>query len=78
MKKSFLLIALLTGTILSAQAQNNDISKDVETDEVVVTGTRNSTDIRHLPMTTSLRSLRAPGSRCCPLPGARRARSRFG
>ena len=36
---------------MSAQAQNADISKDVETDEVVVTGTRNSTDIRHLPMT---------------------------
>ena len=44
-------MALLAGTILSAKAQNNDISKDVETDEVVVTGTRNSTDIRHLPMT---------------------------
>ena len=51
MKKQVLLMALLAGTILSAKAQNNDISKDVETDEVVVTGTRNSTDIRHLPMT---------------------------
>ena len=51
MKKILLFSALFTGTLMSAQAQNADISKDVETDEVVVTGTRNSTDIRHLPMT---------------------------
>ena len=51
MKKLFLLGTLLTGICMSVQAQNTDISKDVETDEVVVTGTRNSTDIRHLPMT---------------------------
>jgi iron complex outermembrane receptor protein len=51
MKYLFVLCVILTGTFMSAQAQNADISKDVETDEVVVTGTRNSTDIRHLPMT---------------------------
>jgi len=51
MKRNYVLLALLAGTIMSAQAQNGDISKEVETDEVVVTGTRNSTDIRHLPMT---------------------------
>ena len=50
MKKQVLL-ALLTGCVLSTYAQNNEISKEVETDEVVVTGTRNGTDIRHLPMT---------------------------
>ena len=49
-------MALLAGTFMSAQAQNADISKDVETDEVVVTGTRNSTDIRHLPMTITTSS----------------------
>ena len=43
--------ALLAGVCMSVQAQNSDVSKEVETDEVVVTGTRNSTDIRHLPMT---------------------------
>ncbi len=51
MKKNLLLIALLAGGIMPMQAQNADISKEVETDEVVVTGTRNGTDIRHLPMT---------------------------
>ena len=51
MKKQILLGALLTGICISVQAQNSDISKDVETDEVVVTGTRNKSDIRHLPMT---------------------------
>ena len=51
MKKQVLLSSLLAGFYLLAQAQNGDISKDVETDEVVVTGTRNKSDIRHLPMT---------------------------
>ena len=51
MKKQVLLSSLLAGFCLLAQAQNGDISKDVETDEVVVTGTRNKSDIRHLPMT---------------------------
>lgn len=51
MKRQVLFFAFMAGFCVFAQAQNNDISKDVETDEVVVTGTRNSTDIRHLPMT---------------------------
>ncbi|MCR4765429.1 MAG: TonB-dependent receptor [Bacteroidaceae bacterium] len=52
MKKHLLVLcAIFTGTLLPAQAQDSNISKDVETDEVVVTGTRNGTDIRHLPMT---------------------------
>ena len=46
MKKQVLLSSLLAGFCLLAQAQNGDISKDVETDEVVVTGTRNKSDIR--------------------------------
>ena len=40
---------------VSISAQNQDISKDtLNIQEVVVTGTRNETDLRHLPMTVSV------------------------
>lgn len=37
-----------------AQTDSTHISRDYALDEVVVTGTRNETDIRHLPMTVSI------------------------
>lgn len=46
MKKHFMLLVALTVT-LSAGAQNDSITLD----NVVVTGTRNRTDVRHLPFT---------------------------
>ena len=52
MKKA-LLGLLLAGMCLCAQAQNPTEDKSITIDEVVVTGTRNETDIRHLPMTVS-------------------------
>ena len=54
MKKTTLLASLLGGLMMPAAAQNSsdkDVSRDYQTDEVVITGTRNATDIRHLPMT---------------------------
>lgn len=52
---------LLTGILLAAgvqmQAETADttsVSRNYALDEVVVTGTRNETDIRHLPMTLSV------------------------
>ncbi|WP_294590888.1 TonB-dependent receptor [uncultured Bacteroides sp.] len=51
-----LLACLLTGSALQAKAQNDTlkVSRNVNIGEVVVTGTRNETDIRHLPMTVSV------------------------
>lgn len=44
----------LTSGYLYAQADSISAVKNYTTDEVVVTGTRNETDIRHLPMTISV------------------------
>lgn len=51
--RKLLLTSLLAGLLIPAVAQNDDkdVTKDFQTDEVVVTGTRNETDIRHLPQT---------------------------
>lgn len=51
-----LLACLLTGSALQVKAQNDTlkVSRNVNIGEVVVTGTRNETDIRHLPMTVSV------------------------
>lgn len=60
MKKQILIIAcaLIVGHTLSAQNKTGTDSlsahKSLTIDEVVVTGTRNVTDIRHLPMTISV------------------------
>lgn len=54
-----LLYILLAGGLLStgslnAQTDSSRIARKYTIDEVVVTGTRNETDIRHLPMTISV------------------------
>ncbi|WP_288316144.1 TonB-dependent receptor [uncultured Mediterranea sp.] len=50
------LLALLLLTAPAARGQEDSvrIAHNLTTDEVVVTGTRNETDIRHLPMTISV------------------------
>lgn len=56
-KKGLFIICLLPTFILAQTIQRNDstqINKSYEMDEVVVTGTRSETDIRHLPMTVSV------------------------
>lgn len=51
-----LLACIFAGTALQAKADSDTtrVSRNVTTKEVVVTGTRNETDIRHLPMTVSV------------------------
>lgn len=51
-----LLACLFGGTAMQAKAESDTtrVSRNVTTKEVVVTGTRNETDIRHLPMTVSV------------------------
>lgn len=49
--KKVVLLTLLAGICLYAKAQEPEEDRTI--DEVVVTGTRNQTDIRHLPMTIS-------------------------
>ncbi len=51
---TFLIITLLSVNHLSAQTDTTGVVKKYTMDEVVVTGTRNETDIRHLPMTISV------------------------
>lgn len=54
-KLTGLLVACLLGTSLQAQQKDSlRIARNITTEEVVVTGTRNATDIRHLPMTISV------------------------
>lgn len=58
MKKQVLLV-FLVGELLSihfiqAQTDSSRIARNYTINEVVVTGTRNETDIRHLPMTISV------------------------
>ena len=50
MTKKILSIALLGLTAVVGQAQKAD---SLALQEVVVTGTRNATDVRHLPMTVT-------------------------
>lgn len=58
MKKSFLLACLLAGAGLPVAGQGAEpadtLGRSQELGEVVVTGTRNATDVRHLPMTLSV------------------------
>lgn len=49
-----LAIGLSPAGLLYAQSDSNYITRNYIIDEVVVTGTRNETDIRHLPMTISV------------------------
>ena len=57
--KKYALVALCLAGILQANAQSGNkdtlsANRPHDLDEVVVTGTRNETDIRHLPMTISI------------------------
>lgn len=56
MKKDILMAALLAATGLQARAAGitTEAADSVGLGEVVVTGTRGATDIRHLPMTVSV------------------------
>ena len=56
MKKKVLMAAMLAATSLQIQAAGDatEAADSVGLGEVVVTGTRNATDIRHLPMTISV------------------------
>lgn len=49
-----LTLLLLTAPAARGQEDSVRIARNLTTDEVVVTGTRNETDIRHLPMTISV------------------------
>ena len=49
-----LVLLLLTAPAARGQEDSVRIARNLTTDEVVVTGTRNETDIRHLPMTISI------------------------
>ena len=51
MKKSQLILAALCGCLCSQAAEPSD---SLSLGEVVVTGTRNATDVRHLPFTVSV------------------------
>lgn len=50
--RKHLLLALLMANFLSLTAEEKDDSLSLQ--EVVVTGTRNATNIRHLPMTVTV------------------------
>ena len=52
MKKKFIFV-LMSLTAMTVQAENL-IEDSLSLDEVVVTGTRNATDVRHLPMTVTV------------------------
>lgn len=58
MKKQILFTLILGGCIsmqtVQAQTDSSRVAKSYNIEEVVVTGTRNETDIRHLPMTISV------------------------
>ena len=47
-------LATMQGKAFSINEQTDSITKSLPIDEIVVTGTRNETDIRHLPMTVSV------------------------
>ena len=49
--KKIISLAIVALTVLVARAQTAD---SVSLAEVVVTGTRNATDVRHLPMTVTV------------------------
>ena len=57
-KRLFLFIisslAIMQGWAFSTSEQTDSITKSLPIDEIVVTGTRYATDIRHLPMTVSV------------------------
>lgn len=61
MKKERFVLAFFTGCLISAvslQAQtgkdSTKVARSYAINEVVVTGTRSETDVRHLPMTVSV------------------------
>lgn len=58
MKKNVLFTFLISSLLLSipsiAQTDSSHIARRYSLEEVVITGTRNETDIRHLPMTVSV------------------------
>ena len=54
LKEGLFAFLLLTTSAAQGQEDTTRIARNLTTDEVVVTGTRNETDIRHLPMTISV------------------------
>ena len=56
--KKILFTVLFLGGLVSLRAEevpdSLSVQKKVTIEEVVVTGTRNETDVRHLPMTVSV------------------------
>lgn len=53
-KETLAILLLLNTFYTKGQEDTTRIARNLTTDEVVVTGTRNETDIRHLPMTISV------------------------
>ena len=52
-RTSLLFVASLCGLSLQAETQSEGIKDTTQMSEVVVTGSRSATDIRHLPMTVN-------------------------
>ena len=82
MKKNLLGILLVCAFLSSSlQAQvrkdTTQAGHNYEIDDVVVTGTRNETDIRHLPMTISVVNRETIGQRSDPSPHIDRTGSRI-
>ena len=50
---TLLLLIIITSTV-QGQEDTTRIARNLTTDEIVVTGTRTETDIRHLPITISV------------------------
>lgn len=50
----FLAGSLIPASLINAQTDTTRVARSLAIDEVVVTGTRNETDIRHLPLTVSV------------------------
>ncbi len=54
MKRFIILFLLLAECVSLTYAQNNVIADTLQLSEVVVTGTRNAVDVRHIPMTITV------------------------
>ncbi|MCQ2246133.1 MAG: TonB-dependent receptor [Bacteroidaceae bacterium] len=54
MRKIFMTLLLMAATQIQAQIDTTDVASQYQMDEVVVTGSREATDVRHLPMTVNV------------------------
>lgn len=58
MRKDFIIMflagSLIPAGLINAQTDTTRVARSLAIDEVVVTGTRNETDVRHLPLTVSV------------------------